>query len=290
MSILCIYHIADNDGKGSAAIVKNLYPEADLFGFNHDMQVPTELIEKYQKIIVCDISLPLDYMFDLSSRKEFIWIDHHVSVINPYEAALAKGNYDPIKGLRRNGTAAIELTWEYFHPAEPVPEGVKLLALNDIFDLRDDRVRPFEYAFQSLGVNMPDDTNWTKLFHNELNIADMVEKGRAILSWIRVRNYRSVRSMSFESEFQGLKCICANMAYGYSEFYDSVENIHDYDFSINFYMNKNNQWNMTFYALKPNIDVSKIAAVLGGGGHKGAAGASAQKQLPEFLTKGKPTF
>ena len=290
MNTLCIYHIADNDGKGSAAIVKNLHPEASLFGLNHDMKIPVELIEKYDKIIVCDISLPLDYMFDLDTRKDFIWIDHHTSVIEPYEDALATGEHKALKGLRRNGTAAIELTWEFFHPDKAIPEGVKLLSLNDIFDLRDERVRPFEYAFQSLGINMPDDPNWTKLFKNELNINDMVEKGKAILSWIRIRNYRSVRSMSFESEYMGLKCICANMAYGYSEFYDSVENIHQYDFSINFYMNKQNKWNMTFYSLKPDIDVSKIAATLGGGGHKGAAGASAQNKLPEFLTHGKSTF
>ncbi len=45
------------------------------------------------------------------------------------------------------------------------------------FDLRDDRVRPFEYAFQANGVNAPDDEIWDKLFDGRLNIADTVEKG-----------------------------------------------------------------------------------------------------------------
>jgi oligoribonuclease NrnB/cAMP/cGMP phosphodiesterase (DHH superfamily) len=229
-------------------------------------------------------------MFELSKTKDFTWIDHHVSVIKPYEEALAKGDYQPLKGIRRVGTAAIELTWEYFHPNEPTPRGVKLLALSDIFDLRDDRVRPFEYAFQSLGANMPEDKNWTALFNEQINIEEMVEKGRAILSWIRVRNYRSARTMVFESEFQGLKCLCSNMAYGYSEFFDSIEDLDKYDFTINFYMNKNNKWNMTFYGVKEDMDVSKIAAMFGGGGHKGAAGASSQDKLPDFLTKGKPKF
>ena len=44
--MLCIYHIADHDGKGSAAIVKRLYPEAELLGLNHDMEIPFDDIKK----------------------------------------------------------------------------------------------------------------------------------------------------------------------------------------------------------------------------------------------------
>lgn len=282
--MLCVYHVADNDGKGSAAIVKNLYPEIELFGLNHDMEVPFEDIRQHDEIIVCDISLPLDFMFELNQTKDFTWIDHHVSVITEYDKAISQGQ-KPIKGIRRVGTAAICLTWEYFHPQENVPEGIHLIGLNDIFDLRDDRVRPFEYAFQSLGVNRPQDKSWTEMINNQMDIAGMVDKGRSILSWIRSRNYRLVRSMAFESQYMGHKCICANMAQGYSEFFDSIENIEEYDFMVNFFMNRQNRWNLSFYTAKDNVDVSQIAATMGGGGHQKAAGASKLKKLPAFLDK-----
>ena len=42
------------------------------------------------------------------------------------------------------------------------------------------------------------------------------------------------------------------------------------------------------YTSKDNIDVSKIAAQFGGGGHAKAAGASSLKELPDFLLKGEP--
>lgn len=283
--MLCIYHIADHDGKGSAAVVKNLYPECELLGLNHDMEIPYDTIRQHDKIIVCDISLPLDFMFELSDKGDFTWIDHHISVIKEYDAAIAEGRHRPLQGLRRVGNAAICLTWEYLHPNEPRPEGVRLLGLNDIFDLRDPNVRPFEYAFQSLGVNRPQDPIWTQLFNNQLDIAAMVEKGKAILSWIKIRNFRLVRSLAFESQYQGFKCICANMPQGYSEFFDSIDNIQDYDFMCNFYMNKNGDWNLSFYTAKEDVDVSKIAAGFGGGGHQKAAGASKLKTLPEFLQK-----
>ena len=285
--MLCIYHVADHDGKGSAGIVKSVYPDAELCGLNHDMDIPYDLIESHDKIVVCDISLPLEYMFKLSETKDFTWIDHHISVIEEYENAMANGEHDPIKGLRRSGTAAIELTWEYFHPNEALPEGVKLLAMNDVYDLSDDRVFPFEYAFQSFGVNRPDDPIWDEVFNSTLDINLTVQKGEAIMSWINIRNYRLVRGISFTSSYKGLKCICANMPQGKSMFFDSLPHIRTFDFMVNFFMNKKNQWNLSFYTYKDNVDVSKIAAEFGGGGHQKAAGASSLKELPKFLQNGQ---
>ncbi len=283
--MLCIYHIADHDGKGSAAIVKRKFPEIELFGLNHDMEIPYDDIRRHDKIIICDIALPLEFMFELNESRDLTWIDHHASVITEYDEAMKKGNRKEIKGLRRIGTAALCLTWEYYHPGQEAPEGVKLLGLNDIFDLRDPRVRPFEYAFQSLGVNRPTDATWDSLLDGSMNIAEMVEKGEAVLSWIRTRNIRLSHSMAFDSEYMGYKCICANMPQGYSEFFDSVEGIKDYDFMCNFFMNKRGTWNLSFYTSKDNVDVSKIAATFGGGGHVRAAGASKLRKLPEFLQK-----
>lgn len=286
--MLCIYHIADHDGKGSAAIVKRKFPQIELMGLNHDMEIPYEEIEKHDKIVICDIALPVKYMFELNKKIDLTWIDHHVSVINEYEELMKSGEYEPIKGIRKIGTAALVLTWQYFYPDIELPEGLRLLGLNDIYDLRDRRVRPFEYAIQTYGVNRPTDKIWSQIIDNELDIKQAVEKGNAILSWVRHRNYRLIRGMGFESEYKGYRCICSNMAQGQSEFFDSLDNVREYDFMVNFFMNKKNRWNLTFYTYKDNVDVSKIAAEFGGGGHAKAAGASSLEKLPEFLLNGKP--
>ncbi|MBQ7632540.1 MAG: hypothetical protein IJS88_00305 [Alphaproteobacteria bacterium] len=286
--MLCIYHIADHDGKGSAAIVKSKFPETELMGLNHDMEIPYEEIEKHDKIVICDIALPVKYMLELNKKIDLTWIDHHVSVINEYEELMKGSEYEPIKGKREIGTAALVLTWQYFYPDKELPEGLRLLGLNDIYDLRDRRVRPFEYAVQTFGVNRPTDKIWNQLINNEINIKEMVEKGNAILSWVRHRNYRLVRGMAFESEYKGLHCICSNMAQGQSEFFDSLDNVRNFDFMVNFFMNKKNRWNLTFYTYKNDVDVSKIAAEFGGGGHAKAAGASSLEKLPDFLLNGQP--
>lgn len=281
--MLCIYHIADHDGKGSAAIVRSVYPDTAFLGLNHDMEIPYDEIRKYEKIVICDYCLPFDFMYELNESKDLTWIDHHISAIKEYDKRREQGAPE-IKGLRRDGTAALVLTWEYFYPDKNVPLGIKLLGLSDVYDLSDERVRPFEYAMQSMGVNRPDDAIWDELINNRISVDEFVAKGNAILSYIKVRNYRLVRGISFTSEYKGHKCICANMPQGKSEFFDSLDNLNRFDFMVNFFMNKHNCWNLSFYSYK-NFDVSKVAAEFGGGGHFHAAGASGLKELPEFLKK-----
>ena len=109
--MLCIYHVADSDGKGSGAIVRTVYPGIELMGLNHDMEIPYDEIRKHEKVVVCDFALPVDFMFELNEKIDFTWIDHHASVINEYNEKLASGKYKEIKGLRRIGTAAIVLSW-----------------------------------------------------------------------------------------------------------------------------------------------------------------------------------
>lgn len=285
--MLCIYHLADHDGKGSAAIVRSVYPDIELMGLNHDMEIQYDEILKHEKVVICDFALPLDFMAQLNEKLELVWIDHHVSAIENYEQMLQNGQIKPIQGIRRVGTAALVLTWEYFYPHQELPLGLKLLGLNDIFDLKDKRVRPFEYAMQSLGVNRPNDKIWSDLISNKVCVNEMVEKGRAILAYIRNRNFRLSRAEAFEVEYEGLRCICANIPQGYSEFYDSLDNIKDFDVMINFFMNKKNRWNLSFYTAKDDVDVSKLAQKFGGGGHAKAAGASSLPELPDFLRHGK---
>lgn len=283
--MLCIYHSADHDGKGSAAIVKYANKDCELLGYNYDSDIPYEEIEKHDSIIICDISFPMEYMFKLHKTKDIVWIDHHASAIDSYETYLKQENCFGIKGNRSTTKAAIELTWEYFFPTTEVPLGIKLLALNDLFDLRDKRVRPFEFAFQSLGVNRPYERVWKDLFENKIDIPLMVEKGKAILSYIKHRDYRLVRNMAFEGKYNNLRFIAVNMPQAGSDFFESLDNIANYDFTISFSLNKRSKWNLSFRTTKDNVDVSEIAKTLGGGGHKKASGASGLDKLPDFLAQ-----
>lgn len=282
--MLCIYHSADHDGKGSAAIVKYVHKDCELLGFSYDQEIPYDDINKHQDIVICDISFPMDLMFKLHKEKNLVWIDHHASAIEAYESYMKEHNEGlGIKGLRAVGTAAIELTWQYFMPDKEVPLGVKLLALNDLFDLRDKRVRPFEFAFLSLGVNRPYEKVWRDLFEGNIDIDLMVEKGNAILSYIKNRDYRLARNMTFEGTYKGLRFLAANMARAGSDFFESLDNVKDYHFMVSFSLNKRCKWNLSLRTSRDDVDVAEIAGTLGGGGHKKAAGVSGLDELPVWL-------
>ena len=65
--------------------LQHIIGNVEFFGLNHDMDLPLEEIKRHDKIIICDISLPMDLMFELNETKDLTWIDHHASMIEEYE-------------------------------------------------------------------------------------------------------------------------------------------------------------------------------------------------------------
>lgn len=102
----------------------------------------------------------------------------------------------------------------------------------------------------------------------------MIGEGERILAWINARNYHLVRSMAFEAEIDGLKCICSNMPQGRSSFFDTLDGIKDYDVMINFYMNKKRRWNLSFYSAKKRWTFPKLRPV------SAAAAIKEPRELP----------
>ena len=52
---------------------------------------------------------------------------------------------------------------------------------------------------------------WQELFDGDLDVDKMIEEGKKNLVVDQYCNYHLVRSMAFEAEIDGLKCICSNM-------------------------------------------------------------------------------
>ena len=286
---LCIFHVADFDGKGSAAIVKSIYPDCELLGHNHTYKIPEKKIKSYygKRIIICDISLPMDLMNEINKNAELIWNDHHVSSISIYEEYLKDGKIKEIKGNRNTENAAIKLNWQYFYPDKPIPRAIELFALYDVYQLINDDIMPFEYAMRAHGSCMPDDEIWTSIINGTFDVDAKISEGRAIKKFVDFDNIKTLRSIAFESEFNGYKCLCANQGFRSSQLFESVFEENKYDFFCSFYMLDDNTWKLGFYTNKDNVDCSKIASMFGGGGHRKASGTPSVKKLPEFLTNPK---
>lgn len=226
MKIVCIYHSIDLDGWMSAAIVKHWYekehygntlhhgnaivdPNEGLhsltfIGYNYGQPIPD--LSEYDKVIMCDISFPIEEMEKLRQifQDKFIWIDHHISAINATKERL-NDYYD---GLRDTKFAACELTWKYFMEdikgapdkesiENPMPEIVRLLGRYDCFGHKgtneEQSVLEFQYGARQCISNYEEayvylhkhiEASKGAMLSFDISIDGILNKGKAIYQYL----------------------------------------------------------------------------------------------------------
>lgn len=194
-----------------------------------------------------------------------------------------------VKGKRRIGTAACELTWEYLFDDIETPDVVKLLSTYDVRD--HDRfewsdVMAFQYGMRGycgLDVDMA-----AKAMDGDHDfIYDMIRNGEAILEYIVEKNRGEINMFSFEADVFGYKAICMNTTEFNSTTFESMYDPKRHDLMMPFCWN-GRFFRCSFYTTKEEVDVSALArkAYPGGGGHKMAAGFQLSvEDMMEFLKK-----
>lgn len=317
MKTICIYHSVDLDGWMSAAIVKywfeqkiepmnrllssiHLYHTITFLGWNYGDAIPD--LSKYDKVIMCDMSFPMEEMQVLLDRfkVDFIWIDHHVSAIDinkevsTYVRTAGFEGLMAINGIRDTNFAACELTWKYFFPDENTPEIVRLLGMYDSFRHKGTneelRVLEFQYGARACISGYEDAHRYLK---DSLEIPDVRDrenvvkvlhlKGKAIYAYL-CTEARQVYKTGFKIylyEPVGLKedglnhtrrkFICINRERFNPVNFDIDYHADGYDGCACFYY-ANGVFNFSLYNDNNKVDCSAIARQYGGGGHKGAAG------------------
>lgn len=269
----CFFHKIDLDGFCSGAIVKLKHPEVKLIGINYGDIFPFDQIEDNETVYMVDFSLqsPFDDMIKLNNMCNLIWIDHHISPIREWEE-LGKPN---ITGIRNTSKAACELVWEYLFPNNEMPLGVYLAGRYDIWDHTNPKTLPFQYGTRIQNVWPLNNEFWNKIFNNDQEFADkIIEDGKTIMKYEELNNNRIAKSMSYKINFENYRFLVCNRSHTNSKLFDSQINLpenNDVD-AVMVYSRRPNCWTVSMYTSKPNIDVSKIAKRMGGGGHKGAAG------------------
>lgn len=303
--VLCIYHKADLDGICSAAIVYDYFKCVDeqthlllednvfLYGMDYGDEFPWSFVDEnemteedkencipYDKVVMVDFSLSEKDMERLNSLVDFIWIDHHASIINR--------NKD-IQGIRDLNFAACELTYMYFCTGltyinekiisdKDIPLAVRLLGRYDVWDHDDKRVIPFQYGMRLYDIG-PCNSEWRDLFVDD-NVSNgivkqIIENGELIRQYQSNLNKKYVDKYGFHAklEFEGkvLKVLCVNKGFANSSI---VKDSLLYDDTIDlimFFVKDKYFYRVSLYTEK-EIDVSYIAKSFDGGGHMKASG------------------
>jgi nanoRNase/pAp phosphatase (c-di-AMP/oligoRNAs hydrolase) len=268
----CFYHKADLDGICSGAIVHQKYPNCEMLGFDYGDSIKDNYPSERESIILVDISLPREEMMNLVNREsKVIWIDHHNSVI----VDSVEHEYDKIRGFRKVGVGACELTWRYFFEGD-VPNSVHLLANYDVWNHTDRRVVPFQYGVKTLGLNVYDPT-WIKIFSDELN-EDLIKTGRCIVRYVKQEAFNLFQRTLYIDIWNNYNVIFINSCITDNMLYALIPmNLYGHDIIVSYYRISKDKYKVSIRAVKDSIDVSLLAAEYGGGGHKGAAGFICEK-------------
>lgn len=287
-----IYYHGDLDGETSAAIIVNQVltgdhdAEIDCIECQYDYTYDFSCINKEDRVYIVDFSFDVAKFSEIEAQTNNItWIDHHKSTIDKYKDY---PNIDNIAGIRFSGIAGCELTWLYYNTdfknndlfelRENIPEPIRLIGDYDVWDHKFPESFAFFYGLSIVNTE-PDTVFMENLVMDHVSTDFFIKKGNVILKYLDNQSVSNLKK-GIEIELNGIKGFALNSyALGSRQFLNKMD---DYDFVCRFNFNgKTNSWNYSLYSSKDYVDCSEIAASLGGGGHKGAAG---------FVTKAPPSF
>ena len=235
--VLIIYHRVDFDGAFSGCIANNCAKECgyetELLGWTYGDDIPDiSYLEKYNEIILVDLSFPPEVMsyLKIQNKFRFTWIDHHTTAINNSYSH----NYSDINGLRRDGTAACELCWEFFYPSLLIPKVIEYIGCYDVWDKTryswDNIVLPFQYGLRTrynIKAFMLSQVYKDLIFEN-IDLDEIIHEGEIVLKYLD-RNWRSAcKVYSFDVRVAGkYKGICILTTEFTSNIFNSVRDNYD---------------------------------------------------------------
>lgn len=268
-------------------------------------------------VIAVDLSLKVDDIEVISQvSHRFIMMDHHATsirqfgrtsdqllrIVKPNEESSdsefktlvlldtnrcgAKIVYDVLKKTKcpRNDDYAMTMMRFFktsFDHINPV-----IVDLIDQYDrwvyTNNDPIYLNEYFYASNRVRMPDKEFYflhiltTVDFVKLLEIGKTIFNAKKVISDIQADNFTQPTTLTI-----GGKTYKVCRAYGFTNSLSFGDKINEYDIceSIRFYDQKTGRYTVSLYTSNPDIDVSRIAELFGGGGHPGAAGFCSEEYI-----------
>jgi oligoribonuclease NrnB/cAMP/cGMP phosphodiesterase (DHH superfamily) len=291
----CFYH-NDLDGRLAGFCVLKEHQDCQMIEMDYNKPFPINTIKEGELVYFVDFSIEPDVMKTLYENvtSNIIWIDHHVTAIAKY-----KDFPYSIRGIRNTSYAGCVLTYLFMsgfvncdENFNDVPAFIRYVGDRDIWSWMYGDTTRFFCSGVELEDTSPSAPIWETLFNEDKKKAtgagsslEYYIKMGSIVETYKAQCYANVaKGISFPAIFEGHRCIACNYAYTGSVLFDSIDNASRYDIRIVFYWD-GEKWVISMYSA--TVDVGAIAAIYGGGGHKGAAGFSWRHQDLPF-TKSDP--
>lgn len=275
-----IYHGNCSDGFGSALCVYKYFNDNNKINQNINQPIfyaakfgvlpPLDEI-KNKCVLICDFSYKKDVLQKLLLiAKKLIILDHHKTAQDDL-----KDLPDTNKIFRMDHSGAY-LTWRFFFRDIPVPKGILYIEDNDIWK----KVMPNTYEFTAFMFSLPFTFEaYEKLFDENYIDNEVIPQG---IGMVKQNNGIVLKSIKHAAP----KFIRIGNSYYFVAYLNAVElkselgnRIFTEYININFsvvysHNDYNNTTNFSLRSLDTATDVSEIAKIFNGGGHRNASGVT----------------
>lgn len=270
-SVVILYHAQCTDGFGAAwAAWKKFGSKAEYIPVDHQAPPPADIFGK--EVYMVDFTYPLPITQSLIQKNIRVTaIDHHVS---SKEATLS--TQDPLYAAHHSGAV---LSWMYFHPGKKTPLLLQYVEDTDIWKFKLPYSRElweyldlFDFDFNVWNVLVRD-------FENVVKRKIFIAKGGTLLQREERLVARLISNNKEKVRFEGFVTYSINSPLFSSQIGNQLAKLLP-PIAIIWHRKAG----VTYVSLRSDgsIDVSKLAARFGGGGHKAAAAFAIKgnKKLP----------
>jgi oligoribonuclease NrnB/cAMP/cGMP phosphodiesterase (DHH superfamily) len=268
--MLCLYHENCTDGTGAAWAVREWAKENQIEILYQSVQYgDAPPVVAGLDIIIVDFSFPRATLVEMHQKaSSLIVIDHHKTA----KAELAGLDFC-IFDMNKAGCI---LTWEYFFPNTAPPELFYYLQDRDLWRWELPLSREVNAALRSYPPLL---SVWDE-FMTSAGLDKLKAEGKAIVRYQQQQIDMALARPIPMAEIGGYQVPCINCTHLISELGNELAKGHPF---AALYFDIEDKRVFSLRSSDEGEDVSKIAKMYGGGGHRNAAGFSIKK--PEIFPK-----
>jgi oligoribonuclease NrnB/cAMP/cGMP phosphodiesterase (DHH superfamily) len=261
---LCIYHAPCSDGFGAAWAVWKQFGHAVRFHPGVHGEPPPDVTGEH--VVLVDFSYKFPVLLQMAAQATSITVlDHHKTAELDLKPLLKNGYIDGVFDMTRSGAV---ITWEYYHPMEPVPELLRHVQDRDLWQFKLPHTREIQAAVFSYEYSFD---AWSALDAEcRIDKINLIKEGAAI----ERKHHKDIAELLKVSTrsmvIGGVKVPVANLPYTMAS--DAAHILaQDAPFAA-CYFDRAETRIFSLRSAETGADVSTIAAAYGGGGHVHASG------------------
>jgi uncharacterized protein len=266
---LIIYHGNCLDGFTAAWSIWLKHPDWEFYPATHGHAPPE--IEAGRQVYMVDFSYKLPVIRELLKKGiKLTIIDHHHTAEADLNGLFDVGDIDGVFDMKHSGAY---LTWQWFHGKDKeVPLFIRLVEDRDLWKWEVPNSKEANAFFFSFPYHFGVWNNFLHVCNTPHQLEDLVKQGDAINRKQAKDITELISNCAMKVKIGGHTVWCANLPYTLASEAAHQMCYDDKTFAAAYYVDKD--WNYVFSlrSRSDGMDVSKIALLYGGGGHKNASG------------------